>query len=194
MNKYVLIIILFLGVITFIISDSFDDAAKTEFSDTSNKAIDSSNKEVSDSDIIKTENTTAKPVVKNQPTRGQIIDLSSKGLTKVPDYVFKEVKTEVLNISNNKLTGALQAEVRQLENLKVLDLSNNSFTGVPAEIGQLKNLEVLNLSGNPITGLPNELADLKNLKSLDLRETNYSVQDLEIIKKGLLKDVIIYLK
>lgn len=126
--------------------------------------------------------------------RGLTIDLSNKGLTKAPEYIFKESATETLNLSNNKLTGALQAEIRFLANLRVLDLSNNDFTGVPAEIGQLKNLEVLNLSGNPITGLPYELANLKKLRSLDLRGTKYSAQDLDVIKKGLPSDVVIYLK
>lgn len=187
MNPYLLIIVLLLGAIVFISSDRFGDVAKTEISDT-NEAIDSDKEEVLDSDVI------TKPASETKQTSELTIDLSNKDLTKVPDYVFKAITTEVLNLSNNKLTGALQAEVRQLENLKVLDLSNNNFTGVPAEIGQLKNLEVLNLSGNPITGLPHELANLKNLKSLDLRGTNYSVQDLEIVRKGLPSEVIIYLK
>lgn len=137
--------------------------------------------------------TATKPTTPTQ-IRGLTIDLSNKGLTKAPEYIFKESNAETLNLSNNKLTGALQAEIRFLANLRVLDLSNNDFTGVPAEIGQLKNLEVLNLSGNPITGLPYELANLKKLRSLDLRGTSYSAQDLDIIKKGLSRDVVIYLK
>lgn len=186
MNMYILIIILLLGLIAFIGSDRLNNDSKNEIIDTK-QTISPDNQGVSDSGTVK-------PIVENKQTSQYTIDLSNTNLTKTPDYVFKKVDTEILNLSNNKLTGALQAEVRQLENLKVLDLSNNSFTGVPAEIGQLKNLEVLNLSGNPITGLPNELANLKNLKSLDLRKTDYSVQDLELIKKGLSGDVIIYLK
>lgn len=73
----------------------------------------------------------------------------------------------------------------KLSNLRILNLSNNDFTGVPAEVGQLSKLEILNLSNNPITGLPNEIGNLKNLKVLDLRETNYSKQDLESIKQNL---------
>lgn len=112
-------------------------------------------------------------------------DLSGQGLVSVPMSIFEETKIEYLDLSNNSLTGALPGEIRLLKNIKVLDISQNKLTGVPAEVGQLENLEVLNLSGNPITGLPHELGNLKNLKVLDLTNTDYSKQDLEIIRKGL---------
>ena len=114
-----------------------------------------------------------------------VLDLSGQELKKIPDYVFDKTDIQKLDLSNNNLGGSLQAEVRQLQNLKVLNLSNNHFAGVPAEIGQLKNLEELNLSSNQITGLPYELGNLSNLKVLDLRGNDYSKADLEIIKKTL---------
>jgi len=120
-----------------------------------------------------------------------VVNLSNQGLTSVPEYVFSQKKTEELNLSNNNLRGSLQAEIRHLENLRVLNLSKNNFTGVPAEVGQLSQLEILNLSGNPITGLPYELGNLKNLKVLDLRNTNYSKEDLEVITNGLPSSVSI---
>ncbi len=208
MNTYLLIIIFgLLGVITFLVTDSL---VKNDTADTKVEKIDlDTDKEVtgvknetknldaeksSDATNVVQPNTVTEKPITNTKIQGVTIDLSNKGLTKAPEYIFKETDTEILNLSNNKISGALQAEVRHLENLIVLDLSNNNFTGVPAEVAQLKNLEVLDLSGNPITGLPNELANLKNLKSLDLRETNYSTQDLEVIKKGLSSEVLIYLK
>lgn len=113
------------------------------------------------------------------------LDLSGQGLTKVPVNIFEKTDLEVLNLSSNNLTGALQAEVRHLQNLKTFDLSNNKFTGVPAEVGQLKKLETLDLSNNLLTGLPHELGNLSNLKVLDLSGNNYSEADLEVIRKGL---------
>jgi hypothetical protein len=113
------------------------------------------------------------------------IELRNSGLTSVPGYVFDKKDTEALFLSGNILTGSLPAEVRHLQELKVLDLSNNNFTGVPAEVGQLQKLEVLNLSGNPITGLPLEIGNLQNLKMLDLRGTQYSKYDLRILLKSL---------
>lgn len=124
---------------------------------------------------------------------GKALNLSGQGLEKLPSYVVNTKSIEVLDISNNSLTGALPAEIRQLQNLRILDASNNEMTGVPAEIGQLKNLEVLNLSNNQLTGLPYELGNLKNLKTLDLSGNNYAEQDLEVIKEGLSEDVQIIL-
>lgn len=94
-----------------------------------------------------------------------------------------------LNLSNRGLEGSLKAEVRQLSKLRVLDISNNNFTGLPAEVGQLSELEVLNLSYNPLTGLPYELGNLQNLKMLDLRGMNYAKADLEVIKNSLPESV-----
>lgn len=114
-----------------------------------------------------------------------VLDLSNQGLEKLPAYVLKMSNLEELNISNNRLGGALPAEIHDLRNLRVLDASNNLMTGVPAEVGQLQNLEVLNLSNNKLTGLPYELGNLKKLRVLNLSGNDYSKQDLEVIKKGL---------
>ncbi|XP_052302015.1 receptor-like protein 6 [Populus trichocarpa] len=54
--------------------------------------------------------------------------------------------------------------------IKVLDLSNNNFTGeIPKAIGKLKALHQLNLSYNFLTGhIQSSLENLNNLESLDL--------------------------
>ncbi len=119
------------------------------------------------------------------------LDLSGQGLTKAPAYIFTRIDIEELNLSNNSLDGALQADVRQLQNLKVLNLSNNKFTGVPAEIGQLKNLEVLDLSNNQLTGLPYELGNLSKLKLLDVSGNAYSEADLSKIRGSLPSSTVI---
>ena len=114
-----------------------------------------------------------------------VLNLSGQGLTKAPAYIFDRTDIQELNLSNNSLDGALQAEIRQLQNLKVLNLSNNKFTGVPAEVGQLKNLEVLDLSNNQLTGLPYELGNLSKLKLLDVSGNAYSEADLSKIRASL---------
>ena len=113
------------------------------------------------------------------------LNLSNRGLTSIPSYVFFQTSLQGLNVSHNRLTGAIQAEIRHLSNLRMLDASYNEMTGVPAEIGQLQKLEVLNLSNNKLTGLPYELGNLKNLKTLNLSGNSYSVQDLNRIKSDL---------
>ena len=92
---------------------------------------------------------------------------------------------EELNLSNNRLTGALPAEIRHLTNLRVLDASRNQMTGVPAEVGQLSSLQDLDLSDNRLTGLPLELGNLQKLRRLDLRGNNVSSQDLSAIRAKL---------
>lgn len=114
-----------------------------------------------------------------------ILDLSNRQLARVPNDVFNQTNLVELNISNNQLTGSLQAEIRHLQNLRVLKASNNHMTGVPAEIGQLTKLEILDLSNNQLTGLPNELGNLKNLKVLNLSGNQYSQQDLTYITSRL---------
>jgi len=120
-----------------------------------------------------------------QATAKNSLNLSNQQLSKIPEYVFSQNNLEDLNVSNNQLTGAIQAEIRQLQNLRVLNASNNQMTGVPAEIGQLQNLEILNLSNNQLTGLPYELGNLKNLKTLNISGNNYSEPDLSIITEKL---------
>lgn len=117
--------------------------------------------------------------------QGTKLELNNQGLTKLPDYVLKRTDLQELNISNNKLTGALPAEIRFLSNLQVLNMSHNSLTGVPAEVGQLNNLQILDLSYNQLTGLPYEIGNLKNLKKLILTGNNYSEADLAIILQSL---------
>lgn len=113
------------------------------------------------------------------------LDLSGGGLKSVPSYVFNRTELTELDVSDNDLTGSLQAEIRHLRNLQVLDASGNEMTGVPAEIGQLSGLSDLDLSENMLTGLPFELGNLQNLRRLDLRGNAISKQDLDAIRAKL---------
>lgn len=131
----------------------------------------------------------------NQPVKilpsDSKLDLSNRGLTKIPGDIFKLTNLQELDVSNNLLTGAIQAEIRHLQALRILDASDNQMTGVPAEIGQLKNLELLDLSNNQLTGLPYELGNLKKLKTLNISGNAYSEADLKKILEGLPVDVVI---
>jgi Leucine-rich repeat (LRR) protein len=101
------------------------------------------------------------------------------------DNVSVAANSQTLALSGKGFTGSLKGEIRLLTDLRELNISGNKFTGLPAEIGQLAKLEILDLANNPLTGLPHEIGNLKNLRTLDLRGTQYSEQDLVIIKKGL---------
>lgn len=142
---------------------------------------------VKNTDNNKTQVDDTKPIEEKQ--MDEKLDLSNQNLQKIPEYVFSQKSLEELDVSDNRLTGAIQAEIRHLQNLRVLDASGNQMTGVPAEIGQLNNLQMLDLSNNQLTGLPYELGNLQNLKTLNISGNNYSELDLSVIQEKLPKDV-----
>lgn len=135
------------------------------------------------------EQTFGEPTVVSNYDEDKIADYSGKKLSKFPVEVLSRTELEVLLLSNNYLEGAMPAEIRHLRNLKVLDISENNYTGLPAEVGQLDKLEILDISDNLLTGLPHELGNLKNLKILNISGNKYSQFDLDIIKEGLPSDV-----
>lgn len=116
--------------------------------------------------------------------------MSGRGLTAIPTSVFSQTDLERLDLSDNRLTGAPQAEIRHLQKLKYLDLSGNELTGLPAELGQLNNLLTLDVSDNKLTGLPMELGNLTQLRLLDLSGNAYSKQDLDQIAAKLVNTEI----
>ena len=139
--------------------------------------------------VVAEEEDEATPASNEPDIDASALDLSGQGLTAVPMDVFTRTDLTKLDLSDNMLTGALPAEVRHLSKLQRLDLSHNSFTGVPAEVGQLSELLYLDLSYNQLTGLPYELGNLKKLEVLDLTGNEYAQQDLAIIRQGLPADV-----
>lgn len=114
------------------------------------------------------------------------------GGIEIYDGVSVSERSTSVDLSGKGLTGSLKGEVRHLQNLTSLNVSNNQFTGLPAEVGQLTKLEVLNLSNNQFTGLPHELGNLQNLKVLDLRGNDISTFDLEYIQNQLPASTVVY--
>ncbi len=75
-----------------------------------------------------------------------------------------------LLLVENKLAGAIPAELDSLSNLEDLSLARNRLTGpIPPELGRLSNLQQLYLGVNQLTGpIPPELGRLSNLQQLYL--------------------------
>lgn len=131
-------------------------------------------------------NTSNNSAATSSQQTGPALDYSNQGLAHFPKEILNRADITSLNLSNNNLTGALPAEIRQLTNLENLDVSHNQMTGIPAEIGQLHNLKTLNYSYNQITGLPLELGNLTQLRVLDLSgNPGVSQHDLSLIRPKL---------
>lgn len=119
--------------------------------------------------------------------------LSNNGIQTLPSEMGKMTKVTVFKIDHNILDGSLIGEIRQMSQLKTLDVSYNKMTGMPAEIGQLDKLETLNYSYNDISGLPNELSNLKNnLKEFNLTGNPLSQDQITKLKASLPNTDIIF--
>lgn len=74
-----------------------------------------------------------------------IFDLSECNLDHIPiSFAFlKVLRKEILILGKNRLKSlASGGELKELELLRVLDLSHNKFKAIPAEICHLTNLKV----------------------------------------------------
>ena len=84
-------------------------------------------------------------------------------------------RVTALELSDNRLTGAVPETLASLTRLELLDLSRNALTGsIPAALGDLAGLRQLNLSFNALTGaIPPGLGDLSNLELLNLQNNEF---------------------
>ena len=104
------------------------------------------------------------------------LDLSGKGLSRVPDAVteLSEVgklrlndKLEWLSLGRNNVK-ELPAGVGDLMELTTLDLSENQLVGLPTTIKKLNKFKELYLDVNKVTELPPEIFYLKELIALNV--------------------------
>ncbi|XP_070012755.1 leucine-rich repeat receptor-like serine/threonine-protein kinase BAM3 isoform X2 [Nicotiana sylvestris] len=81
-------------------------------------------------------------------------------------------KLEGLNLSNNRLSGALPTAIGKFSGLKNLLLSGNRFSGdIPSDISRLKSISKLDLSRNNFSGrIPPEIGNCLSLTYLDLSQ------------------------
>ena len=95
-------------------------------------------------------------------------NVSWKGQSYIYGKNFGEMRS--IDLSSNKLTGEIPAEIFSLIELKALNLAGNMLTGlIPQGIGHLKQLESLDLSRNQLFGsIPASIADLNFLSFLNL--------------------------
>ncbi|CAG8947950.1 unnamed protein product [Penicillium salamii] len=93
-----------------------------------------------------------------------------------------------LNLSNNSLDMEHIEIISEITSLTDLKLANNQLEGVLAPfMGRLDKLESLDLRGNKLTGLPEELAGMKSLRTLDVSENKLTSIPSDVFSKLPLK-------
>ncbi|ORY41012.1 L domain-like protein [Rhizoclosmatium globosum] len=85
-------------------------------------------------------------------------------------------KLTSLNLSNNRISGEIPGEIKNLKNLESLFLEMNQLTGeIPTEISHLPYLETLALNNNTLSGpIPKDIGNLQLLLYLFLQNNNLS--------------------
>ncbi|VEN42039.1 unnamed protein product [Callosobruchus maculatus] len=101
-----------------------------------------------------------------------VFDLSDCSLHDVPTGIYSLCRVflkESLLLNNNSLTSLSSGgELKDLQLLKILNLSNNHFNNLPDDIHLLKNLQELYLSNNQLRKLCDSICNLGNLQILDI--------------------------
>jgi len=99
------------------------------------------------------------------------LDLSDNRLSgPLPAQLGDLTQLRALNLKRNTLTGSVPTSLSSLALLQTLDLSENRLTGaIPTQLGNLAAMQELNLSNNQLTGaIPTQLASLTALQILNL--------------------------
>tara|TARA_B100001059_G_C17817035_1_gene575931 strand:- start:1856 stop:2332 length:477 start_codon:yes stop_codon:yes gene_type:complete len=94
------------------------------------------------------------------------LDLSNRGLKKIPAWVFKYKNLKHINLRDNLLE-KFPKELSQLAKIETILLSNNLIDSLPEEINSFKELRNLDMDGNRLKRLIN-LKKLENLKVITL--------------------------
>ncbi|KAM4739595.1 leucine-rich repeat-containing protein 40 [Anableps anableps] len=139
------------------------------------------------------------------------LNLSGRGLTEVPQNVYRlnidepaEAQENVsfggsdrwweqtdltkLLLSSNQLT-QLSEDIKLLPALTTLDLHDNQLSSLPSALGELQELQQLRLSHNKLSSLPAEVCALKNLRSLTLQQNLLENVPEEIGELGSLTEL-----
>jgi Leucine-rich repeat (LRR) protein len=110
------------------------------------------------------------------------VNLDSKGISVIPNEIYKLKKLKSLNLDSNKIK-KLPESIGKLNKLERLSLANNQLKQIPSSIVKILNLGYLDLSNNNIEVLPDNIDMMKGLGLLDLRGNNISKEEQKRIKK-----------
>ncbi|QUC16393.1 uncharacterized protein UV8b_00634 [Ustilaginoidea virens] len=100
---------------------------------------------------------------------GVTVDLSRKGIQKLPEEVVDIVKDQLerLALSHNQLS-TLPSRFSECTSLRYLNIRGNQIKEFPLALCDLKSLEILDLGRNQLRILPHDIAKLTSLKVLSV--------------------------
>lgn len=111
-----------------------------------------------------------------------MVNLSSKGITTIPNELYKLKKLKSLNLDSNKIK-KLPESIGKIQKLERLSLANNQIKQIPSSIVKILNLSYLDLSNNSLESLPDNIDKLKGMSLLDLRGNKFPKEEQKRLKE-----------
>ncbi|MCY3411005.1 MAG: hypothetical protein INQ03_05135 [Candidatus Heimdallarchaeota archaeon] len=117
--------------------------------------------------------------------RGKMINMKRNRLN-LSNFISLGIKTYPLytislfpdiDLSHNQICTLSFLDFDRVDNIRMLNLSNNYLDSLPMEISKLKNLIRLNLSDNRFESIPIQIASLKKLSSLRMNNISEEIPD-----------------
>ncbi|CAG59995.1 uncharacterized protein GVI51_H05995 [Nakaseomyces glabratus] len=121
------------------------------------------------------------------------IDLSNLQIFNISPNLMKYDFLTRLYLNGNGLE-SIPSSIRNLKNLRVLDLSHNKLKELPKEIGNCYQLKYLYFFDNQITTLPWELGNLCNIQFLGCEGNPLDKELLKILTEKSFTGLIFYLR
>jgi leucine-rich repeat protein SHOC2 len=107
------------------------------------------------------------PKGETQTVKSTSIDLSSLGLTEVPEVVRQFTDLECLWLTDNQIE-ILPDWIWDFKNLRVFIAKANKIQKLPLGMSKLQNLKTLNVRNNKISELPNDIYECYKLQYVDV--------------------------
>jgi hypothetical protein len=91
------------------------------------------------------------------------LDLSHNTFYEIPQTIYALTKLEYINMSHNLLTGIQNNRLKQLKNLKIIELNGNNFSSFSSMLYQV---EVFDINANPsCLAPPNDYLEDKHISA-----------------------------